>query len=195
MPLRHELPQPWLSNSSFKHRRRVQLRRHPNGALVDDQRPSRMIGNESVILEPEGLGLAFPHQFEVGLRAQPVGRPLVVSARSSSATCATRQPHADFFAGTFLPFARASERPIAIACFLLFTVLPLLPLLSVPALRRFMAPFTSLDADLDFEPLSFLLSGIENDDLSRISVKPNHFTQATPGLSFRWRSPWQFLSY
>jgi hypothetical protein len=32
---------------------------------------------------------------------------------------------------------------------LLFTVLPLPPLLSVPAFRRFMAPSTSLDADLE----------------------------------------------
>jgi hypothetical protein len=49
-------------------------------------------------------------------------------------------PHADFFLGTFLPFARAFESPIAMARFLLFTVLPLRPLLSVPVLRRFMGP-------------------------------------------------------
>jgi hypothetical protein len=35
----------------------------------------------------------------------------------------------DFF-GTFLPFLRASESPMAIACFRLFTVLPLRPLFS-----------------------------------------------------------------
>src|SRR3984885_12664630 len=62
---------------------------------------------------------------------------------------------ADFLLGTFLPFARASESPIAIACFLLFTVLPLPPLLSVPALRRFMAPFTSSDADLEYRAMMF----------------------------------------
>src|SRR6202034_1156113 len=61
----------------------------------------------------------------------------------------------DFLLGTFLPFARASESPIAIACFLLFTVLPLPPLLSVPALRRFMAPFTSSDADLEYRAMMF----------------------------------------
>ena len=40
----------------------------------------------------------------------------------------------DRFFGTLAPFLRASERPIAIACFLLLTFLPDLPLLSVPAL-------------------------------------------------------------
>src|SRR5512138_2224096 len=40
--------------------------------------------------------------------------------------------------GTFAPFLRASERPIAIACLRLFTLppWPLLPRLSVPCLRR-----------------------------------------------------------
>jgi hypothetical protein len=43
-----------------------------------------------------------------------------------------------FFSGTFLPFLRASERPMAMACFRLFTVPPFppLPLLRVPFLRR-----------------------------------------------------------
>jgi hypothetical protein len=40
-----------------------------------------------------------------------------------------------FFAGTLPPAARASDRPIAIACLRLVTFLPLPPLLSVPALR------------------------------------------------------------
>src|SRR3990172_12513637 len=35
--------------------------------------------------------------------------------------------------GTFAPFSLASESPIAIACFLLFTVFPERPLLSVPS--------------------------------------------------------------
>ena len=59
----------------------------------------------------------------------------------------------DFFAderlrGTFAPFARASERPIAIACSRLFTrpPCPALPRLSVPDFRRFMALFTLLPA-------------------------------------------------
>jgi hypothetical protein len=52
----------------------------------------------------------------------------------------------DFFAGTFFPFWRASERPIAIACLRLVTFLPLRPLLSVPRLRLCIAPSTSLEA-------------------------------------------------
>ena len=48
--------------------------------------------------------------------------------------------------GTFLPFLRAYERAMAIACFLLFTVPPLppLPLFSVPFFFRSKALFTSL---------------------------------------------------
>src|SRR6185436_7224358 len=37
-----------------------------------------------------------------------------------------------FFFGTFAPALRASERPIAIACFRLVTFLPLRPLFKVP---------------------------------------------------------------
>ena len=50
--------------------------------------------------------------------------------------------------GTFAPFARASESPIAMACLRLFTVPPLppRPLLSVPFFRRRMALPTRFDA-------------------------------------------------
>ena len=54
-----------------------------------------------------------------------------------------------FFGATFLPFLRASERPIAIACFRLVTFFPLLPLRRVPRLRLCIARFTSLDALFD----------------------------------------------
>src|SRR4029453_5058383 len=43
------------------------------------------------------------------------------------------------------PFLRASDRPMAIACFLLLTVLPL-PLLRIPFLRLCIAPSTSFEA-------------------------------------------------
>jgi hypothetical protein len=58
----------------------------------------------------------------------------------------------DFFAddcgGTFAPSSRASERPIAIACFWLVTrpPCPALPRFNVPVLRRCIALFTLLDA-------------------------------------------------
>jgi hypothetical protein len=63
--------------------------------------------------------------------------------------------HADFLLGTFLPFARASESPIAMACFLDLTVLPLLPLLSAPVFRRLIARLTSPDADLEYRAIVF----------------------------------------
>lgn len=47
-----------------------------------------------------------------------------------------------FFAGTFPPLFRASESPIAIACFRLVTFLPLRPLFNVPFLRSCIAFFT-----------------------------------------------------
>jgi hypothetical protein len=55
-----------------------------------------------------------------------------------------------FFLGTFAPFLRASERPMAMACFLLFTLPPLPPLpeRSVPLFFRRMAVSTDLLAPL-----------------------------------------------
>src|SRR6476469_398034 len=52
--------------------------------------------------------------------------------------------------GTFAPFFLASERPIAIACLRLFTVLPLRPDLRVPFLRRRIALSTRFDAALPY---------------------------------------------
>jgi len=55
-------------------------------------------------------------------------------------------------AGTFAPFSRASESPIAMACFRLVTVPPLppLPLFKVPRLRRRIALSTALPAALPY---------------------------------------------
>src|SRR5262249_29984434 len=47
---------------------------------------------------------------------------------------------------TFLPFSRASDRPIAIACLRLVTFRPLRPLRNVPFLRLRIARSTSFDA-------------------------------------------------
>src|SRR5215210_8903367 len=63
-----------------------------------------------------------------------------------------------FLAGTFAPFFRASDKPIAMACSRLFTLPPWpdFPRLSVPRLRRLMALFTLLLAPLlYFRPLDF----------------------------------------
>src|SRR5579883_1610596 len=57
-----------------------------------------------------------------------------------------------FFFGTFLPFLRASDRPMAMACLRLFTLPPLppLPLLSLPLFCFLTAFFTSLRALLEY---------------------------------------------
>jgi hypothetical protein len=56
----------------------------------------------------------------------------------------------DFFFGAFLPSLRASESPMAIACFRLFTVLPLRPLLRVPSLRSCIAFSTFFEAPFEY---------------------------------------------
>jgi hypothetical protein len=62
----------------------------------------------------------------------------------------------DFFRGTFAPFSRASESPIAIACLRLVTFLPLRPLRNVPFLRRRIADSTRLPAAFPyFRPPDF----------------------------------------
>jgi hypothetical protein len=63
-----------------------------------------------------------------------------------------------FLAGTFAPFFRASDRPIAIACFWLVTFLPE-PERKVPFLRRFMALFT-MSCDF-FEYFAIILFSIK----------------------------------
>jgi hypothetical protein len=57
---------------------------------------------------------------------------------------------AAFFFGTFAPAARASERPIAIACLRLLTFRPDRPLFKVPALRFFIARPTLADAFFEY---------------------------------------------
>jgi len=54
------------------------------------------------------------------------------------------------FLGTLAPSALASERPMAMACFRLFTFLPDRPLFNVPALRFFIARPTLAEAFLEY---------------------------------------------
>ena len=72
--------------------------------------------------------------------------------------CSPRQvaQAAFFFFGTFAPERRASERPIAIACFGLVTFLPLLPLFSLPRLNSCISRSTLFCAfGLYFRPEDF----------------------------------------
>jgi hypothetical protein len=55
-----------------------------------------------------------------------------------------------FFFGTFLPALRALESPIAIACFLLVTFLPLLPLRNLPSFLAFISVSTLFPADFEY---------------------------------------------
>jgi hypothetical protein len=52
----------------------------------------------------------------------------------------------DFFAGTFAPSERASESPIAMACFGFVTFLPLRPLFSLPRLNSCISRSTDFEA-------------------------------------------------
>src|SRR5262249_44999381 len=63
---------------------------------------------------------------------------------------AERRP---FFAGTLPPARRACERPIAIACFRLLTLLPERPDLSVPRFRSCMAFWTFWEAFLPYRAM------------------------------------------
>ena len=60
------------------------------------------------------------------------------------------RPRFAVFFGTFAPAALASERPIAIACLRLLTVLPDRPLFNVPVLRFFIARSTLADAFFEY---------------------------------------------
>jgi hypothetical protein len=68
-----------------------------------------------------------------------------------------------FFFGTLAPFFLAFESPIAIACFLLFTFVPDLPLFRVPFFRSRIAFSTSFDAFFPYLAIgySFTSPGLE----------------------------------
>jgi hypothetical protein len=62
----------------------------------------------------------------------------IANAKSAAVAKTSADYVLDFFFGAFFSL-RASESPMAIACFRLFTVLPLRPLLRVPSLRSCIA--------------------------------------------------------
>lgn len=90
----------------------------------------------------------------------------------------------DRLRGTFAPFSRASDSPIAIACFRLVTLRPL-PLLSVPFLRRRIALSTRLPAALPYRRLLelFFLAAICRTLLKewdRVSARPMRVRSSVP---------------
>src|SRR5687768_17332067 len=66
------------------------------------------------------------------------------------------------FLGTLAPLFRASDSPIAIACFLLVTFFPLLPLRSVPRLRSCIAFSTFFSASFEYFAIVFLIFSTTN---------------------------------
>jgi hypothetical protein len=60
-----------------------------------------------------------------------------------------------FFGGTFLSSRRAFESPMAIACFRLFTVLPLRPLFSLPCFISRISVSTLLPAESEYFRIDF----------------------------------------
>jgi hypothetical protein len=74
----------------------------------------------------------------------------IANAKSAAVAKTSADYVLDFFFGAFLPSLRASESPMAIACFRLFTVLPLRPLLRVPSLRSCIAFSTFFEAPLEY---------------------------------------------
>jgi hypothetical protein len=81
------------------------------------------------------------------LTAHPSG---VREALINQAIALRRRKRGYFLLGTFFPARRASDRPIAMACFLLFTFRPLRPFFKVPRLRSCMARFTFFDAAFEY---------------------------------------------
>src|SRR5437899_910103 len=85
-----------------------------------------------------------------------------------------------FFFGTFAPFSRALLRPIAMACFLLVTFLPLL-LLSSPFFRSFIAFSTSFPA---FSPYFGIYPPCS---VLRIRKKAAHYNKFSTSLKFAFQ--------
>ena len=70
------------------------------------------------------------------------------------------RPRQAFFFGTFAPAARASDRPIAIACLRLVTFFFERPERSVPALRSCITLATFLEAPVPYFLLVFFLAAM-----------------------------------
>jgi hypothetical protein len=101
---------------------------------------------------------------------------------------------ADFNFGTLFPALRASDSPIAMACLRLFTVLPDLPLLSVPLLRFLIALFTFFAAALPYL-LAMIAPSVETGFVGRMGNdgRPNAEVKGTSGAGFCARSPTSFF--
>jgi hypothetical protein len=82
--------------------------------------------------------------------APTIGSKSAQGSAADTERCREYKAHYFFLLGTFFPARRASDRPIAMACFLLFTFRPLPPLFRVPRLRSCIARFTFFDAAFEY---------------------------------------------
>jgi len=129
----------------------------PGGGVTDEAtRVKRRVADarlqhRTVIYDPE-LCLNTPDWLWVatGMRALDHAIEGIYSTRVSIVARTSAAYLLDFFFGTFLPSLRASESPMAIACFRLFTVFPLRPLLRVPSFRSCIAFSTFFEAPLAY---------------------------------------------
>src|SRR5215471_19859993 len=102
------------------------------------------------------------------MRSPRLPRPRHLSGRISAihlgvnGTMAPAGAQRDFLRGTLAPFLRASERPIAIACFRLLTRPPLPPFpdRKVPRFRRRIADLTDFCAPLPYRGMSHLVANV-----------------------------------
>lgn len=79
-----------------------------------------------------------------------------------------------FFAGTFPPAFRASDSPIAMACFRLFTAFPLRPLFSSP---RFSSCNAFPTLSFDFCPYFAIIKWVDSRSLSQFLCRSNSGTR------------------
>src|SRR5436189_6394180 len=78
----------------------------------------------------------------------------------------------DFFFGSFPPSLRASDNPMAIACFLLVTFLPDLPPFSLPSLRSCIAFLSFFCAFFPYLAISHLISYFRINNI-RLFITPS----------------------
>jgi hypothetical protein len=86
-----------------------------------------------------------------------------------------------FLGGTFPPLRRASERPIATACFLLFTVFPDVPDLSFPRFILRIALFTFFETLLPYFFLDDDFKGI----VDLLGTAPGNYRFAVVAIESR----------
>src|SRR6185369_2971195 len=98
-----------------------------------------------------------------------------------------------FGGGTFPPFRRASDKPIAIACFRLFTVFPERPLLSVPRFalcKAFATVFFDVFPYRAMRPFPSVVTSVRPNDTARIAItiRAAHERRAVAYVRARCRS-------